>query len=311
MNSISYWNFSKDTIRESAIDMRSLSSVNYHKKILSDKNNFQKWAFGSRYDCLVIAEQITGPFKGVVLEAGAGTGLYSCHMAKKNLIEKVIPVEYSKTCVEELMTETIRQFNLTPEEEAKIHPTVGSFNEIKLPDDSVDFIIAMGSLHHSEDRDKTLKELYRILKVGGFLIACERASYNEKTNAQLNHDLEIEFDEEFKRSMGYDVHEKYTRRMNSEHDPLLAEWEYLIPKNGFKPTIFWFEKSFLDFNKPLKIASKCFSKLVFSIIGYTLMRKKITQIKHQKIPYYPWFTKSEAIDPILIIAEKMPWSEMP
>ena len=313
MNKILYWDYHMENLRESAIDMRSISAVNYHKKVLSDDDNFKKWVYNFRYDCLQILKKKMGiEISGAVLEIGAGTGIYSCIVSKNPSVEIVYALEYSKICVEELMVFIIKRFNLEEFEEKKIIPVVGSFNEIKLPDASVDFVIAMGALHHSEDREITIKEIYRVLKIGGYLIACERANYNYRTNMWLNKQIDDEYNIEMKSKMGYDVNEKITRRMNSEHVPILAEWEYLLTKYGFKNLIYWF----LYFKRGIKSGMRgliwhIFGKLFFKIFGNWLIKNQKTQIMHVKIPFYPWFSKSKNPDDILIIAKKEPYIKMP
>ncbi len=312
MNEPIYWDYLNDNIRHSAIDMRERSAINHHKKIFSNKKSFNQWVYGFRYDCLKLVEIIIGrKISGKIIEIGAGTGTFSCVLSKNDEINKIYTLDYSKGCVEILIPFVIKQFNLSKFEEEKIFPVVGSYNNIKLPDNSLDFVIAMGSLHHSENREETLNEIYRVLKVGGYLIACERASYNTRTNYELNSLLEKEYSSEFKKKMGYSIDQKYTRKMNSEHDPLLAEWEYLLGKNGFKNYIFWF----LRFTKKSKfrilLLWNVLGKVFFKLFGTLMVKRKITQLLHMKIPYYPWFSKSKLHDDLLIISKKEAYVKMP
>lgn len=313
MNKITYWKFSKEGLRETAIDMRDKSSVNHHKKIFSNENIFQMWVYGFRYDCLKLSEKIIGQeIHGTVLEIGAGTGINSCIVSKNVSVEKVYVLDYSKVCVEELITFVIEKFGLLENEKKKLYPIVGSFNDIKLPNNSIDYILAMGALHHSEDREITLNEIYRVLKLGGYLIACERANLNTLTNKNLNLQLDKEYDIDFKIRMGYDPSKKYTRRMNSEHKPILAEWEYLLTKTGFRSYIFWFLKFQKISNlKIIHLVWNIFGKAFFRLFGNMMVKRKLTNVLQIKIPYYPWFSKSKDIDDILIISKKEKYMKMP
>lgn len=315
MNEIIEWNYSLNDVRESAIDMRSKSAINYHKKVFSNDKLFHEWIHGFRYDCLNLVEEIIGQkYHGLVLEAGAGSGIYSCHMAKKKNVDKVLAVEYSEECVKNLMTYVIKRFKLNKKQEDKIYPVIGSFDEIKLENNSVDFIIAMGSLHHSENREKTICELYRVLKVGGYLVACERATENTTTNKELNQKLDVEFSNDFKKKMGYKESETYTRRDNSEHDPLMAEWEYLFAKAGFKNSIYWFHRGprlIRGIGMIFSIFWHTFGRLFFTLFGHAMMKRRLTQVSFLKIPYFPWFSKSKKADKVLILSQKLPYQEMP
>ena len=308
MNEINYWDADCNHNRDSALEMRERSAINYHIKILAEADMFNKWVYNFRYDCLKIIKQVIGKeIHGTILEIGSGTGIYSCLISKLESVKKIYTLDYSKACIEQLLPFVIDQFNLNEKERMKIFPVVGSFNNIQLQDNSIDFIVAMGALHHSEDREVTFKEVYRVLKPGGYLIACERASYDTTTNQELNKELDQEYNQKHKELMGYNVEETYTPRMNSEHKPLLAEWQYLLTKVGFKPRIFWF----LKFRKGIKKLSWNFlGWLLFSMIGPKLFSKSITQILHMRIPFYPWFSKFNP-DDILIVSKKIPYTEMP
>ncbi|MBE2281649.1 MAG: class I SAM-dependent methyltransferase [Ignavibacteriaceae bacterium] len=311
MNEIVYWNFDKSHLKNSAIQMRETAAINYELKLLSDNKKFKAMNNDYCVDAIKMAERIIGTkISGTVVEVGAGSGVYSCSVAKNSGIEKIYAVEYSEKTVKELMTFVIKKNNFVPEIENKIFPTVGSFDEIKLPDNSVDFIIDVGSLHHSEDRERTFKELYRVLKIGGFLIGIDRCSYNTKTNADLQNKLDRVYSKTYKLDRGYNTEEKLTRRMNSEHDPLLAEWEYLLIKVGFKLTLFWIY-SFGTDKKLLRILYKFTVGIFFKIFGGFLMYRKITQLGNMKIPFYPFFSKNQQMMNMIIIAEKKEYIAMP
>lgn len=307
MNKITYWEFDKEHLKDSAISMRENIALNYELAQLKDPKTYDEIVNDYCVDALKQAEEIIGKrMHGTVVEVGAGTGIYSCQIAKNEEVEKVYSVEYSKGCVEELMTYVIKSFNFESKVENKIFPVVGSFDNISLPDNSVDFVIDVGSLHHSEDRFKTIKEIYRILKIGGYLIGVDRFSANTSTNLDLNKRLDVEYSKEFKDVRGYDPNEKLTRRMNSEHDPLLAEWEYFIVKSGFRPFIFW-----IHLFPPKRKLLGAIHKIFFKILGQKLMKKKITQWGNSKIPYYPFFSNKPMKMNMLIVAKKEPYFEMP
>ncbi|MCF8265778.1 MAG: class I SAM-dependent methyltransferase [Ignavibacteriales bacterium] len=208
----------------------------------------------------------------MVVEVGVGSGIYSCSVAANPGIKKIYALEYAPKTVELLMSYVIKKHNFTPEIENKIFPIVGSFDDIKLPDESVDYIIDVGSLHHSENREKTFRELYRILKPGGFLVGVDRCSSNTLSNLELQQKLNIKYSKEYKIQRGMGPDEKFTRRMNSEHDPILAEWEYLLAKTGFKVNIFWI---YAGSKKMSGLFFKIIMGTFYKIFGEKMMRKKI------------------------------------
>ena len=105
--------------------------------------------------------------------------------------------------------------------------------------------------------------------------------------------------------------------MNSEHIPILAEWEYLLTKLGFDAKIFWFlyfrkSKTKGPLNRRLvALFWNTFGKMFFKLYGDRLISRNYTQLQHIKIPYYPWFSNSPKVDSALIVAKKEPYIKMP
>lgn len=61
---------------------------------------------------------------------------------------------------------------------------VGGAREINKPDESADVVLLMGPLYHLQnesDREKALKEAYRLLKKGGLLIAAGISKFSSAT----------------------------------------------------------------------------------------------------------------------------------
>lgn len=63
---------------------------------------------------------------------------------------------------------------------------VGNFDDIKLENESVDFIIEFDSLHHSFNLDKTIRESARILKPGAKLLAIDRSHWSTSRKEGMN-----------------------------------------------------------------------------------------------------------------------------
>ena len=81
---------------------------------------------------------------GNVLDIGGGTGYASIWLAKNSDAKKIICLETSVKATENLIPNNIKNFNV----QNKVETLLGSFEELKF-ENYFDFIISMGSLHHS------------------------------------------------------------------------------------------------------------------------------------------------------------------
>ena len=116
----------------------------------------------------------------------------------------------------------------------KIKPVFGSFNKLCLKDSCIDFIIEIGSLHHSSDLSKTLSEANRVLRNGGTITCFDRAHNDKITDEEIDDMLSIEYSNNFLKSNGYPQNKKLTRLENGEHEIRISEWKDLFIKNGFE-----------------------------------------------------------------------------
>jgi len=178
-----------------------------------------------------ITSKLNIELKGVGAEIGAGASVLS------NSIATIFP-QVTRIYAIEIVPEMA--YLLQPKIIShtgnidRIQPVIGSFDEIKIPDSSLDFLVEFDSLHHSDDLNKTLCELSRVLKVGGKLVAFDRAQPNEMTDEQLRHLLSIEYSSEFKKTYNIPVDERFTRAQNGEHEPRMREWILGLKNAGFQ-----------------------------------------------------------------------------
>lgn len=168
---------------------------------------------------------------GTGVELGAGTAAVSNAVASIfPSVDQIYAVEIVPDVVRLLQVKITSHFH----QETKVLPVIGSFDEIRLPDESVDFIIEFDSLHHSNDLDKTLREASRVLKKGGKLVALDRVHFDSLTEEQKQHLLDIEYSETFKREYGMPLDTKLTRRDNGEHEIREGEWLSAFEGAGLK-----------------------------------------------------------------------------
>ena len=116
----------------------------------------------------------------------------------------------------------------------KIIPVSGSFDDIHLASDSLDFAVEIDSLHHSRNLERTLHECARVLKPGGILVCLDRCHPNSLTDAQVEAMLDRVYPKEFLVANHYPPEVTLTRRDNGEHEYRMFEWERAFKGAGFR-----------------------------------------------------------------------------
>ena len=103
-------------------------------------------------------------FKGKGIDLGGGPGVISGTLVNyfKNIDSML---EIVRTVLETCFPIIKNQY-LTKENKNKVFPTIGSFDEMELDKNSLDFAIAWDAMHHSFNPSITLKEVCRVLKKG-------------------------------------------------------------------------------------------------------------------------------------------------
>lgn len=174
------------------------------------------------------------PIRGVGLELGAGVAPFSAVAARRfPAISAIYAVELVPDVVSLLQPKTLPP--VAGDRAGVIRRIVGSFDRIMLPDASVDFCIEFASLHHSDDLERTLREVARVMKPGGLLIAVDRAHHDALTDEQVRFMLDLQYPAAWKRENGYSD-DPLSRRMNGEHEIRLREWERAFAATGFAVT---------------------------------------------------------------------------
>lgn len=186
-----------------------------------------------RFVDFIDTQFLSNGLRGVGLEVGSGPGTFTALLAKRKRVEKVYGVDACEAIVRELMPAVVSYLMPSGSEE-KVVGAVGDFTHIGLPDASVDFVFDFFSLHHADDLGQTLREAARILKPGGFVFCFDKARDNNLSDQDLNAMLDREYSEAFKRTMGVDPTQKWTRRMNGEKEYRLKDWKKSFLENGFQ-----------------------------------------------------------------------------
>ena len=114
----------------------------------------------------IIKKEISGTF----IDIGAGTGYFSANLLRKRSCTTGIIVEYPNEA-REVIEKCMETFYV---DKKRYQIEINDYNGYT-PSKKVDYIFAMGSLHHSYALNETMTTIYGNLKEGGYLIAHEPA----------------------------------------------------------------------------------------------------------------------------------------
>lgn len=94
---------------------------------------------------------------GTILDLGSGTGYLSIEIAKRAPTLQVYSIDLSRQMVK------IARSHAKSVENAQFK--FGNVADLPFKDDSIDFIVSTGSLHHWKKPTKVFDECYRVLKI--------------------------------------------------------------------------------------------------------------------------------------------------
>ena len=213
-----------------------------------------------------ITNKIGLSIKGNGLEIGSGPGILSISIINifKN-INNIILLDKVPN-VYKLQEKLINHTKLNE----KIDFAIGDFNNLKIPDNSLDFVLDFDSVHHSENFDLTFKEISRVLKPGGIFLCFDRGQPNTVSKKHIEYLLDIEYNNSYKLENNIPLDKKFTRRMNGETEPYLKDWLNTAKKHKFNSKVFIFhKKSFKAFIRSLYGVTPFFVRHIFKK-GYNI-----------------------------------------
>jgi len=120
-------------------------------------SNYNKTRNADPYIASRLYELLHPKSKNRYLDIGCGTGNYTIALFNKGL--DIIGIDPSSTML------TIAQ-----KKEAAIEWKMGSSEDIALPNESIDGVIASLTLHHWEDIEKGIMEIWRVIKQKGRIV---------------------------------------------------------------------------------------------------------------------------------------------
>lgn len=107
-------------------------------------------------------------FRGRVLEIGAGAAWLSAELSKLPKVVEVVTTDFSPELLREQVPKT---FKLLKAHEAKITRMPADFHKLDFPNNHFDFVVCSAVLHHAGNMLTVLRELRRVLKPGGQVVA--------------------------------------------------------------------------------------------------------------------------------------------
>lgn len=107
-------------------------------------------------------------FRGRVLEIGAGTAWLSAELSKLPKVVEIVVTDFSPELLREQVPKT---FKLLKAHEGKITRTPADFHKLDFPNNHFDFVVCSAVLHHAVNVPAVLRELRRVLKPGGQVVA--------------------------------------------------------------------------------------------------------------------------------------------
>jgi SAM-dependent methyltransferase len=107
-------------------------------------------------------------FRGRVLEIGAGAAWLSAELSRLPKVVEIIVTDFSPGLLQEQVPKTLR---LLKAHEGKITRMPADFHKLDFPNNHFDFVVCSAVLHKSANMLAALRELCRVLKPGGRVVA--------------------------------------------------------------------------------------------------------------------------------------------
>lgn len=163
-----------------------MSSLSYFEGIAENWNTIREDYFDEALKEIVIPKQEVK--NAVCADLGAGTGFLSLELAK--YADLVFAIDQSKNMLGELSAEARKRGH------KHLYPIKGLFTDIPLFDNAMDQVFTNMALHHVEDPEKAISEMYRILKPGGVLRISDVEAHNGTWAHEEMHDVWLGFTHE-------------------------------------------------------------------------------------------------------------------
>lgn len=131
-----------------------------------------EWLRGVQKDSPKFVPFLTGKcgleFRGRILEIGAGAAWLSAELSKEPKVVEIIATDFS---TERLKAKAPEVFRLLNAHSGKITRMPADYHRLDFPDNHFDFVVCAAVLHEAANIVQVLREVKRVLKPGGQLVA--------------------------------------------------------------------------------------------------------------------------------------------
>jgi len=232
-NNFTTWKFNQKILNSEDYKLNNkIAKISSKKSFFEICKRYTHISSNNMEKFLKLDNKIFNSFKGIGVDLGGGISLLSSTIAKKKQVKQIYCVEIVKNAV--IYCQPIIKKKVLNKQSNKVTSVIGSFDELNLQNNSIDFCIAWDAMHHSRNIIKTLKEAKRVLKKGGKMIIVDRGHNNETPNKEINRMLNIVYSKSFLKENYLPQNKILTRKMNGENEYRFFEWENFFKKSKFK-----------------------------------------------------------------------------
>lgn len=132
-----------------------------------------------------IMKQVGLKNPGIMIDLGAGTGLFSAALARMFKSTKIYACDISNVMVDWMKTNIAPVYN-------QVIPMLMEDSRVHLGDGLADFMLMINLHHELDNPNSTLKECFRLLKPGGKILISDW----KKQEEEQGPDLEIRVNEQ-------------------------------------------------------------------------------------------------------------------
>lgn len=162
-----------------------MSSKDYFNDIADKWNSMRSEYFGKEIRDLIVSRlDIKG---NVIADLGCGTGFITLGLADEGA-KLVFSVDQSKNMIRELSSQK-DSLGFT-----NIYPLISELESLPLFDNSVDGITINMALHHIQNPQQSINEMYRILKPNGTVVITDVNKHTGQWAREEMHDVWLGFD---------------------------------------------------------------------------------------------------------------------
>jgi SAM-dependent methyltransferase len=166
-----------------------------------------------RIGCIALAEKVVGsPIHGSFIEIGAGTGYFSAYLLSKRPETRAILVE----CTDAVLDTIHHCMSVHSVSTDRYAIEICDFTTFVAPE-PVDYVFAMGAIHHSYALGDTMNRICENLKPGGYLIVHEPAFDDFQSRESLQH--------HYQQRLGIDP---------SKSDPKIPRYDFFFRESEYR-----------------------------------------------------------------------------